>query len=219
MAVRSSNNEQIVQKSIPPPKTADRQQSLPASRNRSPLPQLTNREHRRDRQRAPRSASHDQIIRPTIPQPTTTSYDLSSRQEARRNRRRRPSSDNQPLPKPSRSRSISPSSDAIHQEQVPRDRPRPLTTNTRSFRPIVSQPPTTSYDLSSRQEVRRNRRRRRSSDNQPLSKAWRSRSISPSFGAIHQQQTPRGRRRPLPPSKRSFHSLFPFIKISILFFL
>jgi hypothetical protein len=66
------------------------------------------------------------MIRPTIPQPTSKSYDPSDRQEVRRNRRQAHPTNYEPFTQPSASRPMSTSPDLVYQQELSRDRQRPL---------------------------------------------------------------------------------------------
>ncbi|CAF4575555.1 unnamed protein product [Rotaria sp. Silwood1] len=108
---RSPSNEQTIRNSIPQTKYTDLRQ-----RSSSPFT------HRKQKQ----SSSHDDTIRPTIPQITSTSYDLSNGQEARRNQQRVQSSNYEQYSFPSMYEPTSISPDVIYQHQIPRGRQRPL---------------------------------------------------------------------------------------------
>ncbi|CAF1078924.1 unnamed protein product [Rotaria sordida] len=111
LEVRTSSNEQIIQKSLPQSKPTDRRQRLSSLFT-----------HRKQKQ----SSNHDDIIRPTIPQITSTSYNLSNHQEAQQSQQQVQSSNYEQISYSSISQPISISSDIMHQHQIPRDRRRIL---------------------------------------------------------------------------------------------
>ncbi|CAF1317888.1 unnamed protein product [Rotaria sordida] len=111
LEVRTSSNEQIIQKSLPQSKPTDRRQQLSSLFT-----------HRKQKQ----SSNHDGIIRPTIPQITSTSYNLSNHQEAQRSQQQVQASNYEQISYSSISQPISISSDIMHQHQIPRDRRRIL---------------------------------------------------------------------------------------------
>ncbi len=126
LEVQPSSNEHIVRRSIPQPKPTNNLQVQYDQRQPSTSPERTARQQRRYERRQPPSSSHDQMIRPTIPQPTSKSYDPSDRQEVRRNRRQAHPTNYEPFTQPSASRPMSTSPDLVYQQELSRDRQRPL---------------------------------------------------------------------------------------------
>ncbi len=118
--VRLSPNEHTIRRTIPPPESTHhrRRSSTPITLSTS----LGHTEQRRLRQ----SPDYDHYIRPTIPQPTSESYDPSDRQDIWHTRPQIRPLNHERYPQLSTFSPVSRSFDPMYPSQVLRDRRRAL---------------------------------------------------------------------------------------------